>query len=252
MSLIIKSTGSGVYTRPVISEQKSPLLRLPTELRFQICSYMSLSPDTVEWNGAFFSCRLLHNDMINELRPAREMQRFLQAETMRISLEPQAVQPELADCPHKLSYGLPSPLFGWIRNVTVHVPVVNGWLDTMHNVYPLYLDELRLILVKSKEQGNRGIRLPYHDLKSANPPYLLDEFRPAEITVNCKKITMTLDVPANPRRKKISYELQVPHAEVTYLFTIVQTKKRQQVERSYTFKDRFTLPAYDPYNLTGV
>ncbi|KAF3009635.1 hypothetical protein E8E13_007409 [Curvularia kusanoi] len=219
--------------------EESQLLHLPTELRLQICSYMTIAPAKIdwEWKGAFFTCRKLQQDMLNKLSPASEVKKFFQTEVM-LSLD---IERAFGVTP-----GLPHPFFGWVRSVTVHFPLYREWFDVMYQSYPLYslyLDELQILLTGGPGQRKRF--LPWGDLKSTAPTYLMDESKNRKLVMNCKKITVTLDdliTVDGGRDKETSFGVTIPGTDLTYLFTIVQDRNEEQVQRSYTFKNRFKLP----------
>ncbi|KAF9691165.1 hypothetical protein EKO04_010604 [Ascochyta lentis] len=224
--------------RSILWQGRSPLLNLPGELRLQVCSHMALSPVTLDWTGAFFSCRQLHHDMVQQLPPVTEMEECLQHIV--------ATQPESSDVlPCELIPGLPHPLFSWVRHVALKLYVPNGWKPMMPRLYALHLDNLQILLVSDKDarHTSRSIPLPYGDLKTLRPPYLWNH--KAKITMNCKKITLILYELAKAdgaRAKETSYNLTLPGTEIVYLFTIVQNKEEKQIQRSYTFNSRFKLP----------
>jgi hypothetical protein len=63
-----------IWTTPNNSTQPttSKLLSLPAELRLSIYGYMSLSPtsaDCLQWTGAYYACRQLHDEMKDALEP---------------------------------------------------------------------------------------------------------------------------------------------------------------------------------------
>jgi hypothetical protein len=216
---------------------QSQLLLLPTELRLKICSYMTIVPADIDWKwkGAFFSCTQLHKDMLDQLSPAQDMERFLKT---KVKL------PQPREGRYRITPGLPHPFFGWVRSLTVHIPLSEDWSEVMQQLYPLYLDELKVQLI-NKEGMRPRIELPWGDLKSTVPPLLTTkEPRRVELAVNCKKITVTL-YPLNrvegARSKVTSFDVTLPDTDITFLFTIVETSEAQQVERSYTFKNRFRL-----------
>jgi hypothetical protein len=67
-SMLILNTS----TQPATSK----LLSLPAELRLSIYGYMSLSPtseDCLQWTGAFYACRQLHDEMKDALQPEEYM-----------------------------------------------------------------------------------------------------------------------------------------------------------------------------------
>jgi hypothetical protein len=217
---------------------QSQLLLLPTELRLKICSYMTIVPANIdwEWKGAFFSCNQLHKDMLDQLSPALDMERFLKT---KVKL------PQRRERRYRITPGLPHPFFGWVRSLTIHIPLSEDWTEVMQQLYPLYLDELKVQLIDKKGMHPRRIDLPWGDLKSTAPPLLTTKKpREVELVVNCKKITVTL-YPLNrvkgARSKVTSFDVTLPDTDITFLFTIVETSKAHQVERSYTFKNRFRL-----------
>lgn len=227
---------------------QSRLLRLPTELRLEICSYMTIAPAKVdwEWKGAFFSCTQLHNDMLNRLPPSQEMVQFLHTEV-------ELPLPQHSEQPYRILPGCPHPFFGWVRSLTIHIPLSEDWTEVMRQLYPLYLDELKVLLVEKKGLRRHRIELPWGDLKSTAPPLLMTT-KPhvaKKLVMNCKKITITL-YPLNSvkgaRHKETSFEVTLPDTDINFLFTIVEDKKGRQVERSYTFKDRFRLPVEEKRN----
>ncbi|KAG9202490.1 hypothetical protein G6514_004227 [Epicoccum nigrum] len=218
---------------------QSRLLRLPTELRLKICSYMTIVPAKIdwEWKSAFFSCTQLHKDMLDQLSPALEMERFLRTEVKL---------PRHIEQPHRISPGLPHPFFGWVRSVTIHIALSEEWSEIMRQLYPLYLDELHIVLRYRKGLREHRITLPWGDLKSTAPPLLMPR-KPCkvELVVNCKKITVSFHPLNKAKRamyKETSFEVTLPETDITFLFTIVENKREKQVERSYTFKNRFRLP----------
>lgn len=222
---------------PAATEQ-SPLLRLPPELRLEICSYMTIAPAKIdwEWKGAFFSCTQLHKDMLDRLPPTQEMVRFLDTE---VEL------PQHIDQPYRILPGPPHPFFGWIRSLTIHIPLSEDWTEVMRQLYPLCLDELKVLLIDDEGLRHHRISLPYGDLKSTVPPLLMTK-KPfgEELVMNCKKITVTLHLlnkVEGARHKETSFEVTLPDTDINYLFTIVEDKDERQVERSYTFNDRFRL-----------
>ena len=217
----------------------SRLLLLPTELRLKICSYMTIVPAKTDWGwkGAFLSCTQLHKDMLNQLSPALDMERFLKT---KVKL------PQDRERLYRIDSGLPHPFFGWVRSLTIHIPTSEDWTEVMQQLYPLYLDELNVLLIDKKTFYPRRTELPWGDLKSTAPPLLYTKKpREVELVMNCKKITVTLyplNTARGARSKVTSFEVTLPDTDITFLFTIVETSKAHQVERSYTFKNRFRLP----------
>jgi hypothetical protein len=199
---------------------------------------MTIAPAKIdwEWKGAFLSCAQLHKDMLDRLPPTQEMVRFSQTE-VRL--------PQHKERRYRIAPGLPHPFFGWVRSLTIHIALSEDWTEVMSQLYPLYLDELHVLLKDSKHLRQHRITLPWGDLKSTAPPLLTTKkSREVELVVNCKKITVTL-YPLNrvkgARSKVTSFEVTLPDTDITFLFTIVETSKAHQVERSYTFKNRFRL-----------
>ena len=218
---------------------QSRLLLLPTELRLKICFYMTIVPAKMdwEWKGAFLSCTQLHKDMLDQLSPALDMERFLK---IKVKL------PRDRERRYRIDSGLPHPFFGWVRSLTIHIPTSEDWTEVMQQLYPLYLDEINVQLIDKKGLYPRRISLPWGDLKSTAPPLLqTKKSREVELVVNCKKITVTLyplNMARGARSKVTSFEVTLPDTDITFLFTIVETSKAHQVERSYTFENRFRLP----------
>ncbi|KAF1928287.1 uncharacterized protein M421DRAFT_157853 [Didymella exigua CBS 183.55] len=225
-----------IYERSVRHQPQSPLLRLPAELRLEICSNMSLSPTTVDWNGAFFSCLQLHNDMLTKLHSKQEAIKYMKV-------------------PSCLNFRGAHPVFGWIRNMYLIIELNLGWRDHLHafkKLYTLHLDDLQFLLIGEPRLGERypGIATPYGDLTTLGPPGLATpsgQLEPAgtNVVINCKKITLTLDHLANvegARDKQTCYEVAFQGTDIMYLFTVVQNKQGQQVERSYTLDTRFEMP----------
>ena len=233
-----------MYERPVYPQPQSPLLGLPAELRLLICSNMTLSPSTTDWNGAFFSCRQLHKDMLDQLDPNNSTYNF--------------------PC---VRSGVVHPVFGWIRSLSVTVELKKGWringID-FKQLYALHVDELQLLLTGEPRERRRhpGIEIPYGDLTTFGPPMLATpsgQLQPVgadvDIVINCKKITLTLEQLAmedGARDKQTTYEVAFSGTNKVYLFTVIQNKEGQQVERSYTFDTRFEaptpLPPYEPWD----
>jgi hypothetical protein len=225
-----------MYERPICPQPQSPLLRLPTELRLQICSNMTLLPSTIDWNGAFFSCRQLHADMLNQLYSKEHA-------TIHMKAFP-FVGPRRSH-----------PVFGWMRSLYLTIDLERGWrhdLNDFKKLYALHLDDLQLLLQGEPKSDLRypGISTPYGDLTTIGPPKLATpsgQLEPigVDVVVNCKKITLTLDHLANgngARDKQITYEVAFKGTDQMYLFTVIQNREGQQVERSYTFDMRFETP----------
>ena len=64
--------------RPMSFQPASRLLSLPSELRLLICHHMYISPELgIDFTGAFYSCRQLQKDMLNELRPAFDLDNYV-------------------------------------------------------------------------------------------------------------------------------------------------------------------------------
>ena len=64
--------------RPMSFQPASRLLSLPSELRLLICHHMHISPELgVDFLGAFYSCRQLQKDMLDELRPAFDLDNYV-------------------------------------------------------------------------------------------------------------------------------------------------------------------------------
>lgn len=115
-----------MYERPACPQPQSPLLGLPAELRLLICSSLTILPSTTDWNGAFFSCRQLHPDMLDQLDPNDSTYNF--------------------PC---VRSGATHPVFGGIRNLSVIMELEKGWRVSridFKQLYALHLDELQLFL----------------------------------------------------------------------------------------------------------
>lgn len=232
-----------IYGHPICSQPRSPLLGLPAELRLLICSHMTLLPSTTDWNGAFFSCRQLHQDMLDQLNPNNITYNFLYVRS-----------------------GAAHPVFGWIRSLICTIELEKGWCTTridLKQLYALQLDELQLLLTgEPRECRYPGIQTPYRDLTTLGPPMLATpsgQLQPVgadiNVVINCKKITLTLEQLASAdyaRDKQTTYEVAIKGTNKMYLFTVIQNRDGQQVERSYTFDTRFEtstpLPPYEAWD----
>lgn len=207
---------SAFHARQNLPQRQSLLLTLPTEFRLHICSYMTLSPASVDWNGVFFSFHQLHKDMLTQLHPDTDLKNCLQT-----------IMARPPDCNRntscELKTGIPHTLFGWVRDVTIQVRIQETWEGPFYSLYSLYLDTLQISLtgdINPPEHQRGAISIPYGDLKTIRPPCLLDGLG---TTMNCKKITLTLDELAtvdDARDKEISYHLTMPGTKIIYLFTI--------------------------------
>lgn len=223
-----------MYGRPVDAQPQSPLLGIPAELRLLICSDMTLLPSKIDWNGAFFSCRQLHNDMLDQLDPNNSTYNF--------------------PC---VRSGAVQPVFGWIRSLTCTIELKWGWrVDRIDfkQLYSLHLDELQLLHTGEPHEHRRYpvIEIPYGDLTTFGPPVLTTpsgQLQPiganVDMIINCKNITLTLEqiaIDNGTRDKQTTYEVAFKGTDKMYLFTVIQNKEGQQVERSYTFDTRFEAP----------
>jgi hypothetical protein len=228
-----------IYGHPICSQPRSPLLGLPAELWLLICSNVTLLPSTTDWNGAFFSCRQFHHDMLDQLNPNNSTYNF--------------------PC---VRSGPAHPVFGWIRSLTCTIELEKGWCTTridFKQLYVLHLDELQLLLTGGpRERRYPDIQTLYGDLTTLGPPMLATprgQLQPVgadiNVVINCKKTTLTLEQLASAdyaRDKQTTYEVAFGGPNKMYLFTVIQNRDGQQVERSYAFDTRFETPTpLSPY-----
>lgn len=222
-----------MYERPACPQPQSPLLGLPAELRLLICSNMTLLHSTTDWNGAIFSCRQLHQDMLDELDPNDSKYNF--------------------PC---VRSGVAHPDFGWIRNLSIMMELDKGWRVSriyFKQLYALHPDKLQLLL--GGEPCSRpypGVQTPYEDLTTVRLPLLATPSgqlqrigTDVDTVINCKKITLTLEPLASvagARDKQTIYEVAFKGTNNMYLFAVIQNKEGKQVGRSYTFDTRFETP----------
>ncbi|KAJ4373698.1 hypothetical protein N0V86_007841 [Didymella sp. IMI 355093] len=147
------------------------------------------------------------------------------------------------------------PVFGWIRSLYLTIELERGWrhnLNSFKKLYALHLDDLQLLLQGEPKPDLRypGISILYGDLTTVGPPMLAtpsSQLEPigADVVVNCNKIVLTLDHLANgngARDKQTTCEVAFKGTNQMYLFTVIQNKEGQQIERSYTFDTRFETP----------
>lgn len=223
---------------PVAPQAESKLLSIPTEIRLLIFKNMTLSPaspDCLRWMGAYFTCRQIHQEMRDALKPEHDLSKHLSS--IRDSWPP--AHPVSAD---------PGPLhqvFGLVQDVTVCMPIPrpnhHGCFSAiLESVYSLWLD--RLYITMTGNARDRAV-LPWGDLKSL-PPRLFADFV-AKGKVNCRSVTFTLQELADVeggREIETSLETVLDGTNVSCILTIVQDKRERQSERTYFSAMRFKAP----------
>lgn len=133
-----------------IHQRGSKLLELPLEVRLAIYDYMDLSTETsdcLQWMGAYFTCRQLHTEMSNALKPQNNLKKIAEI-TCRLKSHSVTL---VEACP------LQNPL-GQLYSVTIKLPVqgpdfccestlVELYVATSTSIYTLY-DFLELTRVQ--------------------------------------------------------------------------------------------------------
>lgn len=198
-----------------------------------IFQYMTLSPATSEslhWVGAYFTCRQLHLEMRNTLKPENdyhELVDFVWDDTLSITPGPQYTR------------------FGHIQEITVQISV-RSLKETrcersLVSLYRFWLKHLYVVLTDVPEDDHLSC-LPWGDLKAFHPKYFTTPANAGQ--VNCKAVTFTIKVLAEAEQGRdctTSLENYLEKSGAPYTLTIVQSASGQQSERTYFSETRFRL-----------
>jgi hypothetical protein len=221
--------------RPIVAQSGSRLLSLPTELRFLIASYMSISPkDGIDSLGVYYACRQLQKDLWDQLQPARDLSTFVKDNHESLSEPSTRVS--------NIKIGPLDPMLRLITSMTVTLPVPEfrhrlDWGVAFTALYPLYLNELKVVLTGSLT-GTAD--LPNGDMKSWPSRYFIDYV--VDGKVNCKKVVFMLDELADQedgRHKTTRIANIILGTKILCVMDITQNKIGAQTERAYSSDVRF-------------
>ncbi|KAH7413706.1 hypothetical protein DE146DRAFT_638378 [Phaeosphaeria sp. MPI-PUGE-AT-0046c] len=253
------NTVLGNTAHNIVVQPAGGLLSLPPEIRLQICSYITLSPefpDSVANRGILGACCQLQLDMFEEHGPAKDLNAFMAAPG-----RPWVDSP----CTHlAVALGPPLPFLRFTRNVTLHLPraLLSPYSElrrgrqsalprecicesTLEHLCGLYLDRLQVLFEDgSPQREDAQDDEEYLTVKSLQP-YLFQNYVQAG-KVNCRTVTFTVQRLAEAeggRDKSTTLDMADEKTGIAYTMTIVQDKEERQVERGFSSETRFKTSA---------
>lgn len=222
---------------PVELQRQCKLLsHLPSEIRVQIWTYMTISPKSEEciyWKGAYLACRQMHSEIRTELKPCRDL--------VRIRSRVLESQPRW-DLQPSQSF----TLFGLLQEFTVSIPLAvvnaryltNDFEDTLVYLYQLHLNRLVLNLTGGWAKPSPYV-MAMNDVKDLDGDLVREFVDQGE--VKCKEVTISIEhlVKADGgRTKSTALDIVSKRQGILYTMIIVQDKDENQVERTYSLPNR--------------
>jgi len=198
---------------------------------------MYISPElSIDFLGAFYSCRQLQKDMMDELGPAFDLDNYVNEHAEPCRHEPSMFVRVVPSAPRSHI----------LRHVTVFVRVprkdtrLRCCYNSVAGLFPLYLNELIVRLVPRNYIGEYGKKLIYGDLKSWPNRLFLNYV--VEGKVNCKKVRFSLpglQKEDDGSDKTTPLEKTIPGTTILYSMHITEDKAGTQTERTYLSDVRF-------------
>jgi hypothetical protein len=196
-----------------------------------IANHMDLSPETIDYLGAYYACRQLQADMWNQLQPARELPAFIKDHHPAWS---HGHEPTI-------KIGPLHPQLRLLRDVTITVPVPTDRYGmccqkALAALYSLYLSSLTVVMTGRISSGV----LPNGDMKSWPPVYFMNFV--VDGRVNCRKVVFSLDEMASEdggRDRTTRIANILPGTKILCVLDITQNKEGKQTERAYSSDVRF-------------
>ena len=199
---------------------------------------MYISPELgVDFLGAFYSCRQLQKDMLDELRPAFDLDNYVNEHA-----EPCRHEPSMFVCVVSST-----PRFHISRRVTVFARVPRAdrgsrcCYNSVAGLFPLHLNELNVRLAPHHHADDYDQELLYGDMKSRPNRLFLDYVVGGKVNSKNMKFSLPgLQKQDDGRDKTTRPEnIIIPGTEILYGMHITEDNAGAQTERTSLSDVRF-------------
>ncbi|KAF2191996.1 hypothetical protein K469DRAFT_719062 [Zopfia rhizophila CBS 207.26] len=208
---------------------------------------MTLPPmaqESTQWLGFYFTCRQIQSEIEDHKKPQKDILSYIEGIRNRWSYyEPVLITPG-------------EPSFGLLLHLTISSPATflhklvsfaggqSSLSDISASLYKLYLNNLTFVQQEGEADTSTARRTstffgPYCDLKSLDNRIFYNFM--VEGRVNCKSVTFTIERLVNEEggRDRSTPLDNIAEGNIPFTLTIVQNKRDQQVERTYSSPTRF-------------